>query len=466
MKKALILLILCCQMTVLADTVTVISDGQKDGWVKGDSVTNIGVAKSNSGTGRSGLLVGDNGSDSGNQGGINSQAISILSFDTSVLGANAVISSAQISLTRGGLENDITDFGNLYLHINTGTYGDEDLEIQDFQASSTVNQISVVSIPDYTGHTVFSALNQAGIDAINKTGLTQFKLQFETAINNDAVSDRISFFPGNHGPDVYKPSLIIVFSVPTPTPTASLTPTPTISPSPTPTVSPTATPSPTPTPDLDLVGAWPLDEGSGFAADDISGNNNNGTVNGAIWVSGNFSNALAFDGIDDNVDVEDSDTLDLKAKITLMLDVRTTETSTVSPKNIIAKEGEGTTGNSPYAIRLSPDNKPRAMINDGEFFWTTSANPIPTDGTWVNLALTWDGQWLRLYTDGVLVAERRRNTTDFSSVVSTDGSFRIGDDTEFSDTAYVPFKGQIDNIRLFKRVLSVTEIIDKMNSAL
>ena len=50
-----------------------------------------------------------------------------------------------------------------------------------------------------------------------------------------------------------------------------------------------------------LVGYWPMDEGSGTIAHDISGSGNNGTINGASWVAGNppaggGSGALQFDG--------------------------------------------------------------------------------------------------------------------------------------------------------------------------
>lgn len=46
-----------------------------------------------------------------------------------------------------------------------------------------------------------------------------------------------------------------------------------------------------------ILGLWPLDEGSGDLTEDISGNENHGTLMSApTWIPGQFGGALAFDG--------------------------------------------------------------------------------------------------------------------------------------------------------------------------
>ena len=63
---------------------------------------------------------------------------------------------------------------------------------------------------------------------------------------------------------------------------------------------------------------WKFDEGSGTSVADSSGNGNTGTlVNGPLWTAGRVGNALFFDGIDDNVTVPDSTSLDLSSSFTL-----------------------------------------------------------------------------------------------------------------------------------------------------
>jgi hypothetical protein len=56
------------------------------------------------------------------------------------------------------------------------------------------------------------------------------------------------------------------------------------------------------------AGEWKLDEKSGTAASDSSGNANHGTLKNfattpSPWVAGKFGNALLFDGVDDYVDI-------------------------------------------------------------------------------------------------------------------------------------------------------------------
>lgn len=57
------------------------------------------------------------------------------------------------------------------------------------------------------------------------------------------------------------------------------------------------------------VGIWFFDEGKGDIAGESSGNSNHGQLDGPEWVQGKFGAALSFDGIDDYVLVEHSDSL-------------------------------------------------------------------------------------------------------------------------------------------------------------
>jgi hypothetical protein len=60
-----------------------------------------------------------------------------------------------------------------------------------------------------------------------------------------------------------------------------------------------------------IVGIWLLDEGTGKSTKDSSGNGYHGELmKEAKWVSGQFGEALEFDGVDDRVDCGDVDALD------------------------------------------------------------------------------------------------------------------------------------------------------------
>ena len=56
-------------------------------------------------------------------------------------------------------------------------------------------------------------------------------------------------------------------------------------------------------PTAGLVAHWPLNEGAGATAGDVSGNGRNGTISGAAWTTGQVGGALSFDGVNDIVTV-------------------------------------------------------------------------------------------------------------------------------------------------------------------
>ena len=69
--------------------------------------------------------------------------------------------------------------------------------------------------------------------------------------------------------------------------------------------------------DSSLVLHCTFDEGSGSVVKDISGNGNDGTINGAEFVKLKSGYALRFDGVDDYVDCGEGPSLDIADAITL-----------------------------------------------------------------------------------------------------------------------------------------------------
>ena len=57
------------------------------------------------------------------------------------------------------------------------------------------------------------------------------------------------------------------------------------------------------------IGVWLLDEGAGKIANDSSGNNNHGDIQGAKWEKHKTGSALSFNGSSDRVVIPDSDSL-------------------------------------------------------------------------------------------------------------------------------------------------------------
>ena len=70
------------------------------------------------------------------------------------------------------------------------------------------------------------------------------------------------------------------------------------------------------------ISYWRFDEGSGTIAYD-SVNGNHGTIYEATWTNGIVGSALYFDGVDDYVDILDSDILDIASNLTVECWIKT-----------------------------------------------------------------------------------------------------------------------------------------------
>ena len=100
-----------------------------------------------------------------------------------------------------------------------------------------------------------------------------------------------------------------------------------------------------------LVAYWNFDEVSGTAADS-SGNSNTATlVNGPLRTKGIVGNALSFDGVNDNVTVLDSNSLDLSSGFTLSAWVN----PTVAQSNFTAAISKNSASDHVYFLYASSE---------------------------------------------------------------------------------------------------------------
>jgi hypothetical protein len=202
-----------------------------------------------------------------------------------------------------------------------------------------------------------------------------------------------------------------------------------------------------------LVLAYGFEETAGTVASDASPAKNEGTVNGATrTASGRFGRALSFDGINDRVDVPDAASLDLTNAMTLEAWVRPSSNS--GWQTALLKE-RGTTGHV-YALYASNGATPITESYLTSYNGATAPSPLALN-TWTHLASTYDGTTLRLYVNGTQVA-----TKAFSGAMAATASpLRIGGNAVWGEY----FSGLIDEVRVYNRALSATEIGADMNAA-
>ena len=202
-----------------------------------------------------------------------------------------------------------------------------------------------------------------------------------------------------------------------------------------------------------LVAAYGFNEGAGTAVADASGAGNAGTTSGTSWTAlGRFGSALSFTSGSSPVTVPDSASLDLTTGITLEAWVNPTALAG-SWRTVIIKE---TTNGMAYALfAANSGDLPLGQVQIGGEQSAVGPTALPLN-TWSHLATTYDGTTLRLFVDGNQVATKAQTG---SAAVST-GMLRIGGNSIWSE----PFRGLIDEVRVYNRALTAAEIQTDMTT--
>jgi hypothetical protein len=200
------------------------------------------------------------------------------------------------------------------------------------------------------------------------------------------------------------------------------------------------------------VAVYSFNEGSGTTVHDSSGNGNNGTLQGgAAWTtSGRYGNAISFNGTNAYVNVPNSSSVQLTTAMTLEAWINPTLRNGVW-RDVIYK------GNDKYYLEAdSTSGKPVAGGILGGSYGEIYGPSAVTTNTWTHLAGTYDGATLRLYVNGVQVNSRAQT----GAIAISTNALQFGGDSIYGQY----FQGTIDEIRIYNRALSATEIQGDMNT--
>jgi hypothetical protein len=201
----------------------------------------------------------------------------------------------------------------------------------------------------------------------------------------------------------------------------------------------------------DLLLHWKLNETSGTTANDSSANNRDGTVVGtASWITGRRHNAFDFNG---STKIEATTLCGSPSSFTLSCWARIDATDTNAAEGVSVGD---------YIV-LRPhevgSNAPSTAFYRGSSAWVTLAGTSNYIGRgWHHFAATFDdaGNSLKLYIDGVNVAS---TTTSYSISWSGLGTkTRAG--SHGNTNTLMDMDGGIDDVRVYDRALSQSEIID------
>ncbi|QFY11590.1 DNRLRE domain-containing protein [Nonomuraea phyllanthi] len=203
-----------------------------------------------------------------------------------------------------------------------------------------------------------------------------------------------------------------------------------------------------------LVAAYGMEEGTGTTVGDSSGQNNTGAATDTTWTAtGKHGKALSFNGISSWVTVPHAASLRLTTALTLSAWVRPATQDSLWRSVLMKEHAEG----GGYGLYASTERS-----GPGGWLQTTqeaagiaSSTALPLN-QWSHLAFTYDGAAASVYVNGTLVGQ----VPMAGEVVDDGGALRIGGNA-FWDEFY---SGLIDEVRVYNRVQTATEIQTDMNT--
>jgi len=200
----------------------------------------------------------------------------------------------------------------------------------------------------------------------------------------------------------------------------------------------------------DLVAHWPLDEGSGTTAVDMTGNGHDGTIGGtANWVAGQIGLALDFDGSSTYIDMDDR-----------VVEGTWTLAMWIKPRDIPYSSGYyavmHTDAWNAGAVHLHLRNTTSLLNADFNSGPSVTSTTVLQENEWYHAVVTVTGEGgnaSQMYINGVL-----EDTGSGGSGVPFLGPLNFGS----WNNAGRNYHGLMDDIRVYDHVLSEVEIMGAM----
>ena len=209
------------------------------------------------------------------------------------------------------------------------------------------------------------------------------------------------------------------------------------------------------------MGAWGFNEAGGTTAADASGNGNTATlVNGPSPVAGQHGNAVNLDGVNDQLQVPNSPSLDVSGNaLTLSLWLRP---ASIPADSVILGKFWAATMSSPfyqYGLELQSGGAiPVFEIGTPGGLVETSMGSRLTLNQWSHLAVVFGGGQARFYVNGQLVTTK----PVAASITARGNLLRLGADANTQQF----YKGAMDDLRVYNRALTALEVQADMNTGL
>jgi hypothetical protein len=216
-------------------------------------------------------------------------------------------------------------------------------------------------------------------------------------------------------------------------------------------------------PNLDgsLVSWYRMDDlnSSGGVVDYMGRNNLTATAGALQTDTGKYGRGFSFNGSSGYIGVSNVDSsLDIRGNITLGAWIKINKLSQ-SNQEIIIKGYDSAAGWQQYHLKYVTTGAITFRIgNSSTDNLLTTSNNVISDNNWHYVTATWNGTMQSIYVDGVL----SKNQSTTISLMQSRSYFAVGSD--IGDGGRYYFNGSIDDVMIFNRSLTSSEILSIYNA--
>jgi hypothetical protein len=209
------------------------------------------------------------------------------------------------------------------------------------------------------------------------------------------------------------------------------------------------------------IALWHFDHISPSLASDGSGHGSHGVILGAEpYEHGKFGQALYFDGIDDRVDIGNWTFPNSTTSLTISLWFKAVDFG-ISDARLISKATG--TNNKEHVFMLSTIRhgtqhtlRARLKTRQGQVKELIAKHDVLANGQWVHAAMVYNNQELRIYQNRKLIASTPlQGSIAYEPLIP----MSIGNQPQGGKA----FHGKIDDVRIYHRALSITELSEIAN---
>ena len=203
-------------------------------------------------------------------------------------------------------------------------------------------------------------------------------------------------------------------------------------------------------PSTGLLAAYGMNEGSGATTADVSGNGRTANIVGATWTTGMYGKGLSLNGTNQYVTSADIDFPSGPFTLSGWFKTGTAQRSKIVSKYASSK-------NQIY-VMMDPAGGVLAGLYDGTDWQEVLANQNFADNAWHHFAMVVSTTTVELFVDGI---SRGLDSHDNSFPVNNSvwNMGRSSDNTQY-------FFGILDEIKLYSKALTATEVVADMNTPL